>query len=102
MSTMRVVICRPGGQPEVSHIETGLAAMQAVVDGYIECVSVTDLDVWVNEDGLSGGLPFNRVVAGVALVGTILVASSTEDGETVGLSDSQVTTALGLLYGIDA
>lgn len=99
---MRVVVTRPQQVPEVVEIENDLSAMQDVVGGYIECVHMGDLDIWVNEEGRLIGLPFNRFVGGVPLVGTIIVSGSTKDGATVGLSDKQVTAALGLLHVIDA
>ena len=94
---IRNVLARVGEAPVVTEIENTLEAMQATVGGYVECVQVGDLDVWLNEDGLGLSLPFNRTVEGTPLVGPIFVAASNEDGDTLGLTDAQVTRALALL-----
>jgi hypothetical protein len=94
---IRVVIARAGCQPIVTEIESSLSAMQKVVGGYLDCVRVGGLDLWVNDEGLLEGLPFNRMIEGVALVGPILVAGSNEEGDTIGLTDGQVVEALDLL-----
>lgn len=97
MKTIRVVVARPGCEPVVASIGNNLDAMQGVVGGYIELVPVNGLDLWVNEEGLLIGLPFNRMIGGTPMVGTILVASSNEEGDTIGLTDAQVASAMALL-----
>lgn len=97
MSKIRIVLARVGEAPVVTDIENTLEAMQATVGGYVECVRVDDLDVWLNEDGLGLSLPFNRTVAEYPLVGPIFVAASNEDGDTLGLTDDQVRRAIALL-----
>lgn len=63
-----MLVCRVGRRPVVEAIETrgprgGITAMQAIVGGFIECVTLDDgVDVWCNEDALSLGLPLNRIV----------------------------------------
>ena len=94
---IRIVLARVGEAPVVTELANTLEAMQATVGGYIECVRVDDLDVWLNEDGLGLSLPFNRTVDGLPIVGPIFVAASNEDGDTLGLSDVQVERALALL-----
>lgn len=96
---IRVLIVEPGSSPAVTEIEPTLEAMQEVVGGYVELVRVGDLDLWVNEEGILEGLPLNRVIVGMPLVGPILVASSNEEGDTVGLTDTQVAQALSLFSG---
>ena len=94
---IRVIIANPGKKPVVTEIENTLTAMQAVVGGYIDCLRAGDLDLWVNDEGLLMGLPFNVMVNGTPLVGPILVAASNREGDTIGLTDAQVARALSLL-----
>lgn len=94
---IRVVIAKPGEAPVVAEIDNGLRAMQEVVGGLVELVQVGDLDVWVNEEGLLLELPFNREIAGIPMVGPILVAASTKSGKTRGLTDAQVARAFSML-----
>lgn len=94
---MKVCIARPGEPPRIEEISKGLRAMQEVVGGPIELVSVDDLDLWVCEEGIPMGMPFNRTVRGHPLVGTILVTSSDREGETIGLTDAQARKAVDLL-----
>ena len=94
---MTVVIARPASRPVVAQIENTLAAMQAVVGGYVECLHMEGLDLWINEEGLAEGLPFNIEVDGVTLVGNVLVAGVTPDGDTRSLTPGEVEQALALL-----
>lgn len=84
-------------------IESGedtLSTLQTLVDGYVECVSADrkvlgfDADVWVNEEGLyrqdfSINLPASYIT-GRQLVGPVVIARSSKDGKTLGLTGSQI------------
>ena len=52
-----------------------LAEMQGIVGGYIERVTVKGGELWVNEDGISRGLPVNHEasnLAGQLILGDVL------------------------------
>lgn len=94
---IRVVVAPVGESPFETVIDNTLEAMQFLVGGYIEPIRVDDLDVWINEEGLLMKLPYNRTVAGIAIAGTMFVAASNEEGDTLGLSDEQAVRAIELL-----
>ncbi len=57
---MKVLFVPVTGDIEVRDID-GLDGMQALVGGYIECVSIReDLELYCNEDGWAMGLELNR------------------------------------------
>ncbi len=92
-----VVVAEPNSPPVRRTIGTDLAAMQGVVGGPIELLSVGNLDFWVCEEGIPMGMPGNRIVEGTPLVGTILVTASDAEGETIGLTDAQARKAIDIL-----
>lgn len=94
---MRVIIARVGEEPVEQILQNSLEAMQEVVGGPIELFSVEDLDFWVCEQGIPMGMPPNMVVMGVPLVGTVMVAASDAEGETVSLTDTQCRKAFRIL-----
>lgn len=77
----------PGGEPT-------LPFLQKIVGGCVDCVATPDgYDVWVNDEGLIYGMPYNpvtKVLWGFDLVGPAVIARSTPMGETVGLTVSQM------------
>lgn len=92
---IKIVISEPGKMPEVKEIEHTLEAMQSIVGGYVECIALPhNIDVWLNEEGLLMNLPFNRYVGGVPVVGTIFAASRNNAGDTLSLSDKQITSVM--------
>lgn len=95
---MKVVIAHPQEPPRILDVpDLSLRTMQEIVGGPIELLSVGKLDVWVCEEGIPMGMPFNRVVHGTPLVGTILVTTSNADGDTLPLSDALCRKAIDLL-----
>lgn len=94
---IRVVVAPVGEKPFETVIEDSLEAMQFLVGGPIEVIRVGDLDVWFNEEGLLMNLPYNRRVAGHDIVGTIFIATSNREGDTLGLSDVQTKHAIRML-----
>jgi len=75
--------------------------LKSGVDGWIECVQLKDgIDMWCNEEGKIIGLDANRSatylfweVYGVGtdvIAGNVVLTSSNEDGDTVGLTDKQL------------
>ena len=103
MKALTVVIVAPGAKPKVLEVDgkqTTLAALQALVGGYIERVPTEmlepALDCWVNEEGLLDGLPPNLVSPdGHHLVGTIVFTRHGHAGDTL-------STEPGDLMVIDA
>ena len=96
---LKAIIVDPDGTAREAEIENSLAAFQAVVGGYIEPVYGRVGTIYVNEEGLLLGLPFNqeatRFVRGIFgelhnLVGTAL---SVGPADTEG-SDTDVRPAV--------
>ena len=93
MATLKALIVDPDGTTRETEIENSLATFQAVVEGYIEPVYARVGTIYVNEEGLLRGLPFNpratvfaRRILGelINLVGTALIVgpADTEGNDT--------------------
>lgn len=93
MATLKAVIVHPDGTVNHTEIESDLRAFQGVVGGYIEGVYGRVGTIYVNEEGLVHGLPFNahatifaqRVLSvPVHLVGPALIVgpADTEGNDT--------------------
>lgn len=73
-----------------------LSAMQALVDGWVDCARSVDgtMDVWVNDEGLYRGDFMVNLVAsfltGTTLVGPAVITRTTPNGETVPLLERQI------------
>lgn len=98
MNNIRVVVANPGERAAIVEIPSTLEALQKVVGGYIEAVQVgpfqrMGLHLYVNEEGLLLGLPFNRF----NLVGPILVSKMNAEGDDVGLTEREAIEAVMLL-----
>lgn len=80
--------------------ESTLRLLQTAVDGLIECVTANkralgfDADVWVNEEGLfRNDFGINLVasyITGRQLVGPAVIARSSTQGATLGLTDNNL------------
>lgn len=83
-----VYIKHSGASPERTTIDNTLEALQKLVGGYIEVVTLSDdICVICNEEGALKGLPYNTNIGGNAFVGTVIYAGI--DGEDFDdLSDS--------------
>ena len=80
MEKITVVVKEPGKAPEIRQIDNTLKALQDIVGGYIETVTIaTDMVIICNEEGLIKHLPPNCRILGCYFVGTILAAGV--DGE---------------------
>ena len=80
---IKVVAQNPGEISRIVTIPNTLEAMQELVGGHIETVTLRDGLVLVcNEDGRNLGLPYNCTVNGFSFVGTIFAAGI--DGENFG------------------
>jgi len=77
---IKVYVKRPGEPARPRVIPNTLEALQKIVGGYIETVSVTtDLVIICNEEGRLINLPYNCEFYGVDFVGTIIFVGRKED-----------------------
>jgi hypothetical protein len=79
-----VLVARPGAEIEKKRIQNNLEALQELVDGYIEPVTLSCGRVLlVNEEGHLRGMPLNRLVRDggsiQAFVGPIVLARQDKD-----------------------
>ena len=80
---MKVIVKEPGKAAEFREIENTLEALQKIVGGYIETVTLfSDLVIICNEEGRILDLPYNCNICGVEFVGAIIFAGV--DGEDFG------------------
>lgn len=92
---LRAVRVDPGSEPREVRIDDTLQAMQAVVGGNLEQFHTVPtkrgrrLAFYCNEDGRRLQLSPNRCVAGVFIVGSVLVAA-VEGTTEVDLTDDEV------------
>lgn len=99
MAKIKALRVLPGMLPQAVEIDSGLRSLQAEVGGSIELVSLdAKTDAYVNEEGLLERLPFNRYLPtkfgggrAVPVVGNVIIVSHDHEGETVGLTDEQVS-----------
>ena len=87
---MRAIIKSPGRRPGVIEMENILRAMQKIVGGYIEVVTLTTNSALIcNKDSIALGLAENVDFLGVKIRGTLLIVGV--DGEEFcDLSDAGV------------
>lgn len=77
---IKILMKKPGEKAAVVEPANDLAALQHLVGGYIETVTITsDLVVICNEEGRLLGLPYNTKIYNVEFVGTILLAGVRRD-----------------------
>ena len=98
----KAVIIRTNGLKEVVEFtnESCYETIKEAVEGWVQCVPLGELDLWVNEEGKLESLPFNVTATGLwediynktdIIVGNAVFTSGTDDeGNTLGLSDEQV------------
>ena len=76
------------------------------VNGWIECAVVGgEIDLWLNEEGKLIGLEPNPIATALfwdkygfgtdIIVGDVFLTAHNDEGETIGLTDSQVTFLKG-------
>jgi hypothetical protein len=101
----KAVIIKTDGTKEVVEFEIGKSydLLSKSVEGWIECVSLVsrNADMWVNEEGKLNGLPENHQATALwveefgmtdIIVGNIIITGGADnEGETLGLSDEQVS-----------
>ena len=100
MRKIKVIIKAPGMVPKEMEIENTLEAMQKIVGGYIEAVTICeDLAIICNEDGRWKNLPWNCEICGIDFVGTIFFAGVAGDEFTDAPSMEQLTRLMPGLWG---
>lgn len=89
---IRVLVIRPGEEPQEDRIEDSLESLQEAVGGLIECTYPFDDNAFVigNEEAKLIGMKGNRMINGSIYAGTILIAGDNGCGETIDLTDEQV------------
>lgn len=80
MNKIKVYVKEPGQTPALREIDNTLEALQEIVGGYIETVTVaTDLVIICNEEGRLQGLAPNCRILGYDFVGPIIFAGVAGD-----------------------
>ena len=79
-----------------------LKVLQDAVDGWVQVVDLAPtLSIWVNEEGKMNGMPYNGIATAIyqdrfgavdIIVGNAVLTGGTDDeGDTIGLTDEQVS-----------
>ena len=86
---IKVIYIEPGRDPEFRTINNTLEAMQILVKGYIEAVTVaSDMVIVCNEEGRLRNMPYNRELSGLSFFGpVVLVGTKGEDFADVPFED---------------
>ena len=102
---MKVILFPVNEDPRLIEIESDFKSMQAVVGGLIEMVEVAEgLDVVINEESKINGMLPNRIwmvdgeLADI-FFGDFFVCSVNDDGESIGLTDEEVSKTLTIFEG---
>jgi hypothetical protein len=70
---MKVIIKRPGAEPEYAEIENSLAKLREIVGGHIETVTfASNACIVCNEEGRIKGLEYNGTCFGLDFFGPII------------------------------
>jgi hypothetical protein len=109
---IQVVIVEPFKKPYKKTIPNNLDAMQAIVNGYIEHVTIGETETGakitavINEEGKLLDMPYNRRIFSTngfldVLVGTLFITAINLVGENVSLSDAQAEKYIKLFKGME-
>lgn len=81
MNTIKAIVKEPGKAPEISEIENTTEAMQKIVRGNLEMVTIggAGLVIVCNEDAWLRLLPYNCELYGATYVGTIIIVGANGD-----------------------
>lgn len=106
MSKITVIVCRVGELPHVEQMKPDLAAMQAMVGGYIEAVRLEGayggggVDLYCDEEFLLKSYQPNRMIrADLVIHGDFFIAAHDAEGDTVGLDEAQLAKWLAVASG---
>lgn len=96
---MKVIIKEVGKSPRIEDIENTLEALQTLVNGYIETVTLHNGVVLIcNEEGKMQGLPPNFGIGGDTIVGTAVFVGHNGTGDFVDLDDWQIEDVMSKFY----
>lgn len=77
---MRVIVKRVGHRPAIEEVENSLEAMQKLVGGHIETLTITsDCVLICDEEGFLKGKPLNCEVLGIKFCGDLVLAGRKRD-----------------------
>lgn len=92
---LRVMHVRVGEAPKIVRIAHSVEEMQRLVGGLLDCVALSDgVDIWCNDEALLVSEPkANRFVeeTGQEIFGDFFLARRNEEGETLSLTDSDIS-----------
>ena len=103
MEKQKAVVIPTEGDKSVVEFEFGKSyeLLSNAVGGMIECVGLKDADLWCNENGIAEGLDLNMIASAIysdafdasnPILGNVIITGSVDaEGETLGLTDEQVT-----------
>ncbi len=103
MSKITAIVKQPFSDAYVTEIENSLESYQKLVNGWIECIempNVENVDIILNEEGKLLGLAPNVIVPEYrdCLMGTIVVVGlNLRRGTHVGLNNEQIPQAMDYL-----
>jgi hypothetical protein len=93
---IQIVVVEPNRKPYVKEIPNTLEAMQDIVGGWIENVTIGEtvkgarVGITLNEEGKLQDLPFNRrIIHFDVLVGTFFITAYNLAGDNVSLSNEE-------------
>lgn len=95
---IRVLYCKVGKPAKIRAVDNELRALQLMVGGYIETITMPDGAVVVcNEDGLLMGRPWNRKVWGTDIVGDFFITWADDEGNFVDMPEEMLRKYLEML-----
>lgn len=99
MNTITILVKQPGEAAKPHTIENTLKALQAIVKGYIEPITLDDETcLLVNEEGLINGMDYNCHVYGMGLYGPIIMLGvSGEEFTSVTAAGKELARLFGWL-----
>jgi len=103
MSQARVVVFRPRVSPEVTTIDTSLAAMQGLVGGYLGGLQLPgSLFVYFDEDGRTAGKATCAYVDGLGdvVVGVCIATGIDDAGDIRSLTDDAIEVVKRLVVPV--
>jgi hypothetical protein len=92
--TLRILVVEPHKEPYVSTVADDYKAFQNIVSGNFECIYPDeDTVIFCNEEAKLIGMEGNRRLENDDIIaGTFLLAGDNHKGDTISLTDEQITT----------
>lgn len=100
---VRVLLAHPGCHPAAVTVLKGDHWLQALLGAdLVDVVTITaSIDAWVNDEGLILDLPANRPLGDWTPRGAVAFASADAEGNTVSLTDEQMSWILREHCGVE-